>query len=443
MFGHRTIGLILAGVLVAGLASGCATGAAAGGGAGASETAQGERELSPASQRKFADALRAYQDGLALNVVDWDALAKKFEAVVDADDRHAEAHHNLGFIAEKRGRPEEAQAHYRRALSEKPGLRQASENLGILLERSGDVAGAEEQYKNILRHWPTDAGARARLASLHLEGGDRERALELSREALLREPKNLMAHQVVARVHLERGELAQARLVANRAVGFDEKDPGANHLLGNVLEKMGERPLAIAHYRKAVASSPDHLPSRVRLGELALEARDWAVAAEQYEAVLRYRPDDADALLDRAIALRGLGEMDEAFAAYEKAQDLVPDDPRPQYGLAVILHRHKDDPEGALVHYRRFLSGNVTNLPSSHPVFMDMRECEQLVQFKLEERALAERAAREAALEAAAASGGAGGKEDELLPTVSEDGGDSVPTPNERERDPDEPADDF
>lgn len=439
MFGHRTIGLVLAGIL----ASGCATGGAVGGGAGAAESESGERELSQASQRKFADALRAWQDGLALNVVDWDALAKKFQAVVDADERHAEAHYNLGVIAEERGLPEEAEAHYRRALSEKPGLRQAAENLGILLEKSGDPAGAEEQYKNILRHWPTDAGARARIASLHLEGGDRERALELAREALLRDPKNLQAHQVVARVHLQRGELPVARLVASRAVGFDDKDPGANHLLGMVLEKMGERPAAIAHYRKAVQSSPGYLPSRVRLGELALESRDWAAAAEQYDAVLRYRPDDADALLDKAIALRGLGQVDDAFAAYEKAQALSPDDPRPEYGLAVILHRHRDDPEAALVHYRRFLSGSVTNLPTSHPVFMDMRECEQMVQFKLEERALAERAAREAELEAAAASGGVGEKEDELLPTVSEEGGDSVPAPHTRERDPDEPADDF
>lgn len=438
MWKHRTIGLILA----ATLASGCATGGTMGGGNGATGAAQGEPELSQASQRKFADALRAWQDGLALNVVDWDALAKKFQAVVDADDRHAEAHHNLGVIAEQRGLPDEAATHYRKALSVKPGLRQAHENLGLLLEGAGDLAGAEEQYKSILLHWPTDAGARARLASLHLDGGDRERALELAREALLREPKNLKAHEVVARVHLERGQLAVAHLVASRAVGFDDKHPGANHLLGMVLEKRGERPAAIAHYRKAVEASPGFLPSRVRLGELALESRDWSTAAEQYEVILRHRPDDGDALLDRAIALRGLGQVDEAFAAYEKAQALAPDDPRPQYGLAVILHRHRDDPEAALVHYRRFLSGSVTNLPTSHPVFMDMRECEQLVQFKLEERALAERAAREAELEAAAASGGVGEKDDELLPTVSE-GADTVPTQQTRERDPDEPADDF
>lgn len=438
MSGKRYIGMILA----AALASGCATGGSMGGGAAAASAEEGERELSQASQRKFADALRAWQDGVSLNVVDWDALARKFQAVVDADERHAEAHHNLGVIAEKRGLPEEAMGHYRRALSVKPGLKQSNENLGVLLEEAGNPAGAEEQYKEILRRWPTDAGARARLASLYLGGGDRERALELAQEALLREPKHLLAHQVVARVHLERGELAVARLVASRAAGFDPTAPEPVFLLGTILEKQGDRPAATAQYRKAVELKSDFLPARVKLGEMALESRDWATAAQQYETILRSRPDDAEAQLDWAIALRGLGQVDEAFAAYEKAQALAPDDSRPQYGLAVILHRHRDDPEGALAHYRRFLSGSVTNLSSSHPVFMDMRECEQLVQFRLEERALVERAAREAELEAAAAGGGSGEKEDDLMPTLSDQESDA-PIHTTRERDPDEPADDF
>src|SRR5690606_4730839 len=65
--------------------------------------------------------------------------------------------------------------------------------------------------------------------------------------------------------------------------------------------------------------------------------------------------------------------------------------------LAVILHRHRDRPEEALEHYRAFLSGSAMNLPADHPAFADLRECEQLVALRLEERALAQRAAEEAA----------------------------------------------
>ncbi|HEY0840625.1 MAG TPA: adventurous gliding motility TPR repeat lipoprotein GltE, partial [Vulgatibacter sp.] len=383
---HGTAGLACL-VAAALFAAGCQTTTAAGGAA-----ATEQRETSPIAKRKFEDAVRTYEDGVKLGVVDWDLLAKKFEAALDEDDGLGEAWFDLGVVEERRGNAEAATKAYRRAIKVKPTLFVAYENLGNLLEAAGDTAGAGEQYKAILRVSPEHAGARARLAGLFLEGGDRERALELAREALLRDPKNIAALKVMLRVHTQRGELEVARLVAARASRLDERDPEIPFLLGQILERKGDGAAATAQFRKALEIDPGYLPAQVRVAGDALGRRDYEGAARLYQSIVRAEPKNAAAWLDLGTALHGLGQGDEALESFLKAQELDQDDPRPSFKIAYVYHRGKDQPEEAIAWYKRFLSGNIVNLPGSHPVFALLREAEQLVHLR-EEARLAEEAA--------------------------------------------------
>ena len=358
--------------------------------------------ISATALRKFDEAVKFYEDGKKLKVVDLDALARRFEAVVEADDRLAEAHYNLGVIAGWQGRRADAVAHYRKAIDRKPSLAAAYENLAVLMENDGKRDAAEEQYKGILRAYPDDAGARARLAELYREGGDPNRALELAREALLRDPKNLTAHKVLMRIHLQRDELPLAKLVALRATKLDDKDPELHYTVGQILEKEGNAEAAVVQYRRALSVRGDHLPSRLRLAELALSQQNWPAAEEALRAVLRDVPNDPALHYDLGLALRAQGKLDEALASYAKARELAPEDPAPVFATAVILHKYKDRPDQALEGYRAFVSGNPMNLPADHPVFGYMRECEALLAARAEEKAAVERAKRDAADRAAA-----------------------------------------
>ena len=375
-------------VLAASLLAGCQTTNAAGPAAAA-----GPKENSPIAKRRFEDAVRAYEEGVKLGVMDWDFLAKKFEAVVDEDDTLAEAWFDLGVIEERRGKPDRAAEDYRRAIKAKPTLFEAYENLGLLLEASGDTAGAGEQYKAILRVSPEHAGARARLARLFLDGGDRERALELAREALLRDPKNVPALKVMLRVHAARGDFEVARLVALRAQRLDEKDAEVPFLLGQILEKKGDAAGANALYRKSLEADAGYLPALARVAADALQRRDYAQAAKLYEQLVRAEPSNAAAHLDLGTALHGQGKLDEALASFQKAQELDEHDARPSFSIAYVLHRGKDQPDEAIAWYKRFLSASAINLPGSHPVFALLREAEQLVHLR-EEARLAEEAAK-------------------------------------------------
>lgn len=369
---------------------------------GPATTTKADEPVSPTALRKFDEAVKYYEDGKKLKVVDLDALARRFEAAVDADDRLAEAHFNLGVIAEWQGRHSDAVGHYRKAIDRKPSLAVAYENLGVLMENGGNRDAAEEQYKGILRAYPDDAGARARLAELYREGGDPTRALELAREALLRDPKNVTAHKVLMRVHLDRDQLPLAKLVALRATKLDEKDPELYYTVGLILEKEGNAEAAIVQYRRALQIRGDHLPSRLRLAELALAQKNWPAAEEALRELLGKSPKDPALHYDLGLALRAQGKLDEALAAYAKAKELAPDDPAPTLAIAVILHKYKDQPDRALEGYRAFVSGNPMNLPADHPVFGYMRECEALIQARAEAKAMEERSKREAEERAAA-----------------------------------------
>ena len=382
--------------------------------------AQEEEEgLDPTAVRYFRDAVRSYEEAQQLGVMDWDDLYAKFQRVVEAEPRFAEAHHNLGRLAENRGDLEAAVAHYREALAQKPGLAETRENLGLVLEKLGNQRAAENEYKELLRLRPENSGARARLAALHLESGNPQRAKELAREALLRDPENLAALHVLIEAHLALGEAEVARLIALRVERHDENGPEGPYLLGLVLERQGERGGAIAQYRRAAERSPDHRPSRVGLGRLSLDIRNYDEAVEVFERLVQLDPHDFESWLNLGIARLGRSEIAEAKEALHRAQALRPQDTRPSYPLAVILHRHENDPEEALVHYRRYVSNAPIHLPPEHPVFAQLRECEQLVQFIAQARA-EEEAAR--MREAKAAEG-----EGEVVPAAARERDESDP----------------
>src|SRR5690606_10054108 len=82
-----------------------------------------EDAVTPRSRRLFDDAVAAFEEQKKLRVYDWQLLESKFKAVVEADDRFAEAWFNLGYIYEQQGRLDDARNAYRTALAKKPTLK--------------------------------------------------------------------------------------------------------------------------------------------------------------------------------------------------------------------------------------------------------------------------------------------------------------------------------
>lgn len=350
----------------------------------------------------FDDAVKSFDAQKKAKAFDYPSLQRKFKAAAEADQNLAEAEYNLGVIAERMGKPDEARAHYQAALTKKPSLRQASDNLAIMRQNSGDVAGAVALYQDVLTRYPDDAGSRARLAEIYRQNNDHDKAMELSRAALMRDPQNTNALKVMIRSYLERKQLAMAKLVALRAVKLDATDPELHHAVGLILQKEGDNAGARLQFKSALEAKADYVPSHVALAQLALDAEDFPGAEEHLRRILQNDGKNAAAHVDLGIALKGQGQYDKAMQEYDEAEKLNPELGATYLNRGIILHKVKDAPERAVELYRKYvaLAGGEVALNAESPVFGLMREAESIVQAKREAKAAEEQAKQMEALQA-------------------------------------------
>ncbi len=342
----------------------------------------------------FEDAVKAYESQKRSNLLSYPALEAKFKAALAEDPKLAEADYNLGVLAERQGKKDEAVVHYQAALKKKPTLKQAAENLAVIAQNEGRVPEAVRAYESILAAFPDDASAHARLAEIHRMSGDHDRAMEMARLALMREPKSITAHKVMMLSYLDRKQISMAKLVALRALKIDESDPELYHTIGLIFLAENEPAKAQQQFKKASEIRPDYLPAQVMLAKTALRQENYPGAEQHLRRVLQVSGKNAEAHLDLGVAYKGQGQYDKALQEYELAEQLNPQLAAIYLNRGIVLHRHKDSPEKGLENYKKYLLllGGAVALPAEAPVFALMSEAEQLVQAKADAKRAEEEA---------------------------------------------------
>ncbi|MBZ4422512.1 adventurous gliding motility TPR repeat lipoprotein GltE [Myxococcus sp. RHSTA-1-4] len=350
--------------------------------------------ISNTAKARFEDALKAFDTQKKAKAFDYPSLERKFKLALESDANLAEADYNLGVIAERQGKLDEARAHYKTALSKKPSLRQASENLAVMEQNAGNVAGAVALYQDVLQRYPDDAQSRARLAEIYRQTGDHDKAMEFARGALMRDPNSTTALKVMIRTYLDRKQLAMAKLVALRGVKLDGADPELHHAVGLILMKEGDKDEARLSFKKALEVRDDYVPSHVELAQLALESEDFPEAEEHLRRILQADGKNAAAHLNLGIAYKGQGQFDKAMQEYDEAEKLNPELAAVNLNRAVILHKVKDAPERAVELYKKYIAqaGGDVALSAESPVFNLLREAEAIVNAKREAKAAEEQA---------------------------------------------------
>ena len=106
---------------------------------------------------------------------------------------------------------------------------------------------------------------------------------------------------------------------------------------------------AVRLYRQAAAQSP---AASLAIAQLAIEQGDYGRALEAASDAMAAEPGDVDAINLRGIALRRLGRVEEAIAAYRRALSRRPRAAMVHYNLAIALEKSRD-PDGALAAYQR------------------------------------------------------------------------------------------
>jgi protein O-mannosyl-transferase len=201
-------------------------------------------------------------------------------------------HNNLGTLAE----PEEAMAHYRRALELNPRFSQAHNNVAALLMPLGQVDDALRHWATAIEIEPTYADARYNLGSALLQLGRPHDAIPQLQTGLMIDPSNA----------------------------------DAQYNLATALMQTGQRAEAIAAFEKARELNPDDVQVLNNLAWLLATSADAKLRNGATAVALAERADqltagnDANVVTTLAAAYAEAGRFSDAVAAAKRALALAP-----------------------------------------------------------------------------------------------------------------------
>jgi tetratricopeptide (TPR) repeat protein len=157
-----------------------------------------------------------------------DAIRHLESALADRSDRETSSnistallHNTLGVALARKGRQQEAIAHYRRAIALRDDYADAHTNLASVLFEKGDRAEAIEHFRKAKSLPPEDARSHLRLAIALEVTGEIAEAVSEFRRALVLDPLNARGHYHLAKALDRTGNRSEARIEAARAVELD------------------------------------------------------------------------------------------------------------------------------------------------------------------------------------------------------------------------------
>ncbi len=299
-----------------------------------------------------------------LEAGEWDAAAAQFKAAVEAAYRLDEAHFGLGLTALRQGRYEDAEEHFQDALKARGGAwAEPRAELGLLLLRRGEATQAADAFDEAAAADPKCWAARYGQALLLLQAGDWEKGRDLLETA--KDRKGVLKgedryHHAKALMFLANGAIAQAEIEALRAQNLDPVDPRYTALVARVYQEQGHDELAVnaweqmlampgvspradtllelgrlyakvgrpndarQKFEEAGAADSTFTPALRELAELYRRAKKPELAARTWLRYAQVAPQDIEAHLGLASAMKELGRNDDAAAAAAKALELKP-----------------------------------------------------------------------------------------------------------------------
>jgi tetratricopeptide (TPR) repeat protein len=263
----------------------------------AGEWADRRRAFRVAAALAALVACAALGTATARQVARWRDTRTLFEWTLAQRPSNAVAQMCLGDLELKAGRPGPAIERYRAALEAEPDYDIVRNNLASALAMTGHREEAREEFARATR-------TRASAQSLHNLG--------------------MFAAQ--------EGRYAEAVTEFERALALDSRHLPSHVRLAAALVALGRLPEAEQHLRMAVDLSNGDPEKRRLLAEALKAERRPAEALEQYELVVRARPDDVDALVNAAwlratIARDDLRDGAAAVGMAERARAASPEPP--------------------------------------------------------------------------------------------------------------------
>ncbi|MBU6297019.1 MAG: sulfotransferase [Alphaproteobacteria bacterium] len=298
---------------------------------------------------------------------------------LNAEPDHREALKLLAAILTDSGRLAEAERSYRRLAALTPTDAALHCRLGQIQYRLGRQADALTSLQRSLSLKPDAPVTRIALGNVFETLNRPFDALVCYRDAQALDPSMAEPYNRAGVVLAAIGRHADAVSVFERAVEHAPDSAAVLTNMGDALGAVGRIDEAVSCFERALALEPTLVPARFNLGKALTTMERHEEAVTQFQRVFDEQPDYPDALFSLAKslfaalraaealeaferlaateprlaavgaghALKALGRLDEALAAYERAVALAPASPSLHLAISDLRHFGEDDPQTA------------------------------------------------------------------------------------------------
>jgi tetratricopeptide (TPR) repeat protein len=332
------------------------------------------------SEQAFARAVALHQTGDILGAID------AYQEALRLSPGRLDARSNLGVALAHLGRFDEAVEQYRKALEIDPAQVPIRFNLGLALYKAGRVPEAATVFQQVLEGDPSHKSALLLLADCSLQQGNDARTIELLSprekelgddhlfayllgtayvrqgdlargqaliDRLFRNGESAEGHLLLGGQYLRRGDWRRALPELQRAVEMNSALPGAHSLYGIALTSSGDRPAAMAAFRRELQANPNDFDANLRLGLLLRDENKVDTAADYVRRAARLRPQHPDVLYALARIHLAQDNLEEARKALESLTAAVSGYENGHVLLATVYYRlnmkEQGDHERAIV----------------------------------------------------------------------------------------------
>lgn len=137
----------------------------------------------------------------------------------------------------------------------------------------------------------------------------------------------------------------RARIVCEQALAMFEPHPAVHQLLAVLDLQDGHVAPAREHAVRSLTLRPDHVPTLLVMGDIALAQHDLRAASQSFERAVALAPDQPEAWFKAALVRQDLRDLDGAIAALEHVLAASPErvDALVNYGIVLQESGRLDD----------------------------------------------------------------------------------------------------
>ena len=250
--------------------------------------------------------------------------AESFEALLHLDPNDITAIDYLGWSALRKGKPDEAEARFRRALEVQPKGPEALKGLAhsIDAQKKPEAAGV---YRDYLELMPNDSGARARLIHLLVELQQNDMALaELDRLDAGKQP-TLESLKLRADIQIAGNKWDDSIVTLQQGLALAPNDAQLHGGLGRILLQKRDFAAAEKELRIALRLDEKNLFYFKDLSSTFFLGGNYPAALAALDEIAKVEQPGAGVWFIRAICYDKLNQPKLALQAYQKFLELDQD----------------------------------------------------------------------------------------------------------------------